>query len=86
MILPLALDSVAHTTVYARFAPTVSGNRTDSVTHTSLGAVIRYLHVSGRGVAAQPTVQASSITFSAVTAAGMTPWAGPAAMAPGGSV
>ena len=65
-------DSVAHTTVYARFAPSATGNFTDSIRHSSLGAASRYLQVSGRGVAVEPTVQASNITFSLVDSLKMT--------------
>lgn len=65
-------DSVPHTTVYARFAPAATGNFTDSIRHSSLGAVSRYIRVSGRGVAAEPTTQASNITFSLVDSLKMT--------------
>ncbi|MBI5805025.1 Ig-like domain-containing protein [candidate division TA06 bacterium] len=65
-------DSVAHTTVYARFAPAASGTFIDSIRHSSLGAVSRYLLVSGRGVAIEPTVQASNIIFTRVNVDTMT--------------
>jgi|GEM_PF-1662858 beta-lactamase superfamily II metal-dependent hydrolase len=59
-------------TVYVRFAPSATGTAADSISHVSTGATTRYQGVYGRGVAAEPTLQASNITFSAVDSLKMT--------------
>jgi len=59
-------------TVFVRFVPSTTGTKSDSISHTSMGAVARYRRVYGRGVAAEPTLQASNIQFSGVDSLKMT--------------
>jgi len=58
-------------TVYVVFSPSTTGTRSDSISHSSSGAISRYLRVYGRGVASEPTVQASNIQFSGIDSLSM---------------
>jgi beta-lactamase superfamily II metal-dependent hydrolase len=63
---------IAVDTVFVRFTPSSIGTKFDSISHASTGAVTRYRSVYGRGVASEPTLQASGITFSRVNVDTMT--------------
>jgi hypothetical protein len=58
--------SVAQTTVYVRFNPSVSGSVSGNVTNSSTGATTMNVAVSGNAMSSEPTTQ-PAITFGTVT-------------------
>ncbi|HTY09092.1 MAG TPA: Ig-like domain-containing protein [Candidatus Edwardsbacteria bacterium] len=63
--------SVPATTVYVVFKPITPGRKAGNIAHTSPGAATQNQAVTGKGIPAAPTVQASGLAFSAVTADSM---------------
>jgi len=61
--------------VFVRFSPGSTGAKAGNITHDSTGATQKLVAVSGTGtlaLASEPTIQASNLVFSAVTANSMT--------------
>lgn len=70
--LAIQVDSVPHTTIYARFSPSSTGPKSGNITHTSSGATQQDLAVSGNGIQTEPGTQASAVGFTLVGADTMT--------------
>jgi len=57
-------------TIYARLKSTaLPGSYTGAITHASTGATTKQVVLNGKALAAQPTAQGTTLTFSAVTSA-----------------
>jgi hypothetical protein len=64
--------TVVDSTVYVRFAPTTTGNKSSNITHTSTGATTQNQAVFGKGIAAEPTTQSTAVNFTSVGSTSMT--------------
>ena len=64
--------TVAATTIDVRFSPQSDGIKSDNITNSSTGAATQSVPVSGSGITTEPTVQATTVTFSSVTASSFT--------------
>ncbi len=64
--------SVPATTIYVRFKPTLEQYYSGNIALTSSGATTKNISVSGTGLAVEPTIQASNLTFSSVGLNSMT--------------
>jgi autotransporter-associated beta strand protein len=64
--------SVATTNIFVHFKPGTTGAKSGNITHDSTGATQATVAVSGTGISAEPTVQASNLIFSSVGANSMT--------------
>ncbi len=66
LVLNQSGGSVPQTTIYLRFKPTAEQYYSVDITVTSTGATTKNISVSGTGLAIEPTIQASGLSFSSV--------------------